>query len=50
LSSGTQKKFAATSRASAARSLLLAISVSCLRNVSKLGSFTPGGSVMRTGL
>src|SRR5262249_21623851 len=40
----------ATTRASAARSFLLAISPSCLRNASKLGSFTDGGSVMATGL
>src|SRR5262249_56673774 len=50
LSSGIQKKFAATMRASAARSLFLAMSASWLRNVAKLGSFTAGGSVIGTGL
>src|SRR5215831_17497584 len=50
LSSGTQKKFAATIRARAARSLFLAISASCVRKVAKVGSFTPGGSVIGTGL
>jgi hypothetical protein len=50
LSCGTQKKFGATIRESAARSLFLAISASCLRKLSKLGSFSPGGSVIGTGL
>src|SRR5262249_29623585 len=50
LSSGIQKKFAATIRASAARSLFLAMSASWLRKVAKLGSFTAGGSVIGTGL
>jgi hypothetical protein len=49
-SSGIQKKFAATSPASAARSFLWAISPSRLRNVSKLGSFNGAGSVIATAL
>ena len=43
VSSGTQKKRSATSWASAARSFFRAISASCLRNSSKLGSFMACG-------
>jgi hypothetical protein len=49
VSSGIQKKFAAISRASAARSFFWAMSPSCLRKASKLGSLSAGGSVIVTG-
>src|SRR5262249_9217299 len=50
VSSGIQKKFAATRRASAARSFFCAISARRWRKASKLGSLTAGGKVMGTGV